>query len=233
MIELPDCSITEAHARGLRRAEDRWVEARQDRWQPQALPKRFGPRARAMHEHLLALYGEGRVLRKTVDKKSVRWFCVEHDAAGRYTLTIRTLDRRPGLSRRGYGGLPLEATPHAYERFIQSMKQHRTGWVGLLSEVFDCLYHAPGYEMDDDRSSAIAVKWLTHGFVKVGTSTGLAFVEVPERGNAILRTLVHAEALIGPNRLLWDTLVKSEQKVRFIRESRTHRPDPFVTPSMM
>ncbi len=83
MIELPDCSITEAHARGLRRAEDRWVEARQDRWQPQTLPRRFGPCARAMHEHLLALYGEGRVLRKTVDKKSVRWFCVEHDAAHR------------------------------------------------------------------------------------------------------------------------------------------------------
>jgi hypothetical protein len=233
MIELPDCSITEAHARGLRRAEDRWVEARQDRWNPLEQPRRFGPRVRAMHEDLLKVYGEGRVLQQRIGKKSVGWFCVEHDSAGRYTLTIRTLDRRPGLSRRGYGGLPLEATPHAYERFIQSMGQHRTGWVGLLSEVFDCLYRAPGYEMDDDRSSALAVRWLTHGFVKVGTSTGLAFVEVPDRGNAVLRTLVHAEALIGPNRLLWETLMKCDLKVRFIRESGTQRPDPFVTRSMM
>jgi hypothetical protein len=213
MIELPDCSITEAHARGLRRAEDRWVEARQDRWNPLEQPRRFGPRVRAMHEDLLKVYGEGRVLQQRIGKKSVGWFCVEHDSAGRYTLTIRTLDRRPGLSRRGHGRLPLEASAHAYERFIQAMGRMPCDWVSTLWAVLRHLDEALGYQLDTDLDGDEPFRWQRHGFAKVWFAGGLALVKVPEVGNAVLVTIIETSALIGPNRVLWYALRTSKLKV--------------------
>jgi hypothetical protein len=36
---------------------------------------------------------------------------------------------------------------------------------------------------------------------------------VPEVGNAVLVTIIETSALIGPNRVLWDTLSTSSTKV--------------------
>jgi len=54
-------------------------------------------------------------------------------------------------------------------------------------------------------------------------------VEVPEHGDAIMKTVIATDALIGPNRDLWDALGESDIKAR----SFTRRPviDWFEEPA--
>lgn len=205
MIDLPDCSVTETHARGLRRAEDRGVDQRLEHWRPHHKPRRFGPRVRQLHEQFMAIYGEGRLRREFGGKKSVMWFCIEHEADDRYRVAVRSLDRRPGRAQLSAGRLPLEATSHAYERFIQAMAR-----------------------FESDR-----FVWRCHGFTKIWLQSGLAFVEIPECGAAVLRTLVDADALIGPNRSLWEMLGTSEQKMRFVEREAFEYRDPFTAQSWL
>ena len=167
MIDLPDCSVTETHARGLRRAEDRWVERRRASWSLQHKPRRFGPRVRSLHQLYLNVYGEGRVRLKEETKKSAVWFCVEHDDDARYRLAVRRLERRPGRSVPGYGRLALEATPHAYERFIQAKARLANDWVDLLVEIFERLRAAPGFDRDAAAEGAQQVCWRRAGCVKL------------------------------------------------------------------
>jgi hypothetical protein len=56
-------------------------------------------------------------------------------------------------------------------------------------------------------------RWQRHGFAKVWFAGGLAFVKVPKVGTAVLVTIIETSALIGPNRVLWDTLSTSSTKV--------------------
>jgi hypothetical protein len=42
----------------------------------------------------------------------------------------------------------------------------------------------------------------------------LALVSVPDRGDAVIRTVVAADGLIGRNRLIWEELGASKEKVR-------------------
>jgi hypothetical protein len=233
MIDLPDCSVTETHARGLRRAEDRWVDQRLAHWRPHHKPRRFGPRVRQLHEQFMAIYGEGRLLREFDGKKSVLWFCIEHEADGRYRVAVRSLDRRPGRAQLSAGRLPIEATSHAYERFIQAMQRFDSDWVGTVMDVFKVICTTPGYEVDNQVANSDRTVWRSHGFTKIWLESGLAFVEIPERGAAVLRTLVDADALIGPNRVLWEALGKSEDKLQFVDREAFEYRDPFTAQSWL
>jgi hypothetical protein len=233
VIDLPDCNVTETHARGLRRAEDRWVNQRLAHWRPHHKPRRFGPRVRQLHEQFMAIYGEGRLRREFDGKKSVLWFCIEHESDGRYRVAVRSLDRRPGRSQLSSGRIPIEATSHSYERFIQAMVRFESDWISTLLDIFKVICDTPGYDRDMQVSDAGRFVWRSHGFTKVWIKSGLAFVEIPERGAAIVRTLVDADALIGPNRVLWKTLGKSETKLQFVDRDAFEYRDPFTAQSWL
>jgi hypothetical protein len=74
------------------------------------------------------------------------------------------------------------------------------------------LDEALGYELDTDLDSDEPFRWQRHGFAKVWFAGGLAFVKVPEVGNAVLVTIIETSALIGPNRVLWEALGKGPSR---------------------
>jgi hypothetical protein len=217
MIHLPDCSVTDTHARGLRRAEDRRVDERRTNWKIQRNPRRFGPRVRQTHADLLGQYGAGRVILTESSKKSAEWFVASRVTADLYRLLCYSIERTRHASPRKRSALPLVATGHCYERFIQGLLRGGVAWVGVMLETFENLLSIPDYK--DQKPSAYKV-WI---------AAGLVVVEVPESGDAIMKTVIAADALIGPNRDLWEALGKSE-----IRAQRfTRRPviDWFEEPA--
>ena len=230
MIHLPDCSVTDTHARGLRRAEDRRVDERRTNWKIQRNPRRFGPRVRQTHADLLALFGEGRVILAESSKKSAQWFVATHENDDLYHLVCFSIERCHHRSPRSKTSLPLVATGHCYERFIQGLLRHDREWVRLMTDTFEALITATDFESRPaTKDSPRCARWEVPGEYKVWLSQGLAIVEVPESGDAIMRTVVATDALIGPNRELWEALGKSE-----IRAQRfTRRPviDWFEEPA--
>jgi hypothetical protein len=179
----------------------------------------------------MATYGAGRLRREFDSKKSVMWFCVEHESDDVYRVTVWSLDRRPGHAQLSSGRLPIEATSHAYERFIQAMARFESDWISILLGVFNVIAKSPGFVAEDQLPDLGRFDWRAHGFAKVWLDSGLAFVEIPERGVAIVRTLVDRDALIGPHRTLWETLGSSEQKMRFVDREAFECRDPFSAES--
>lgn len=220
MIHLPDCSVTDTHARGLRRAEDRRVDERRTNWKIQRNPRRFGPRVRQTHADLLGQYGAGRVILTESSKKSAEWFVASRVSADLYRLLCYSIERTRHSAPRKRSALPLVATGHCYERFIQGLLRDGTEWVSVMLETFENLLSVPDYQ--SQKPSAYKV-WIL---------AGLVVVEVPETDDAIMKTVIAADALIGPNRELWEALGKSEIKAqRFTRrpvtdwfEEPTQRP---------
>lgn len=214
MIDLPECSISDTHARGLRRAEDRWADHRQSTWEPSRKPKRFGPRVRQMHEELLATHGAGRVVMAPLEKKSAMWLYVERDETGNYLLIGHRLVRKSGRVTSGAGRMPITATPHCYERFIQGFLRDGVEWVEIMTKTFEQVLTANSHHHEPGSPVFETARWVTPGNFKVWLRQGLAMVDVPEVGPVVMRTLVNADALIGPNRLLWEELAKDKTKAR-------------------
>jgi len=102
-----------------------------------------------------------------------------------------------------------------------------------LLDIFKVICSAPGYDINKQISDVERFVWRSHGFTKVWLKSGLAFVEIPERGAAVLRTLVDADALIGPNRILWEILSRSENKLQFVDREAFEYRDPFTAQSWL
>jgi hypothetical protein len=221
MIHLPDCSVTDTHARGLRRAEDRWVDRRAETWKAQRNPRRFGPRVRQMHNGLLSVFGAGRVALVEQSKRSAHWVIVTHAADGLYRLEACTIERSHRRLTRARVQLPLAATAHCYERFIQGMLRQDLEWARTLHDALGALLTATDYTTGDDPSGRTGEhRWRTPGDYKVWLPEGLAVVEVPASGQALMRTVIASEALIGPNRSLWEELGATDLGARrFVRRS--------------
>ena len=200
MIHLPDCSVTETHARGLRRAEDRWVDARRSTWKIQRNPRRFGPRVRQMHTDLLGQYGAGRVILTECSKKAAHWFVASRVSDDLYRLLGFSIERTHHAAPRTRSSLPLVSTGHCYERFIQGLLRHGSEWAGIMHGTFMSLLTAADCRGEQESPDA-ARKAHWHAPV-----------------DAIMKTVIAADALIGPNRDLWETLGKSGIKAeRFVR----------------
>ena len=219
MIHLPDCSVTDTHARGLRRAEDRWVDARRSTWKIQRNPRRFGPRVRQMYTDLLGQYGAGRVILTECSKKSAHWFVASRVSDDLYRLLRFSIERTHHAAPRTRSSLPLVSTGHCYERFIQGLLRHGSDWAGIMHGTFMSLLTAADCRGEQESPNAAKkAHWHAPGDYKVWLPQGLVVVEVPEYGDAIMKTVIAAFALIGPNRDLWETLGTSEIKAeRFVR----------------
>lgn len=217
MISLPDCTITPTHARGLRRQHDRWVTRRLGSWDPPDMPRRFGPRVRAEHAQLCALFGADHVRRVDYDKRRTHLYFADSAAKGLYRLYASTVERRPdGVSGRCLE-FPVAATGHAYERVIQGLA--RTGYhlIDVLHDVMTALLRDVGVQHEASEWADGRPTWAQPGTARIWLPSGLALVVVPEKGDAMVRTVVAASALIGPNRTLWETLDRSENRVSFKR----------------
>lgn len=215
MIHLPDCSVTDTHARGLRRAEDRWVDRRTATWKLQRDPRRFGPRVRQTHATLLSVYGAGRVALIEQSKKAAQWAVVIHDDDGLYRLDACTIERTHHRAPRQRARLPLAATAHCYERFIQGMLRQDLEWARTLYNAFAALLTATDFTLEP-ATEAVShrQRWRRPGDYKVWLPEGIAVVEVPETGVALMRTIIASAALIGPNRALWDDLGTAAVRAR-------------------
>jgi hypothetical protein len=217
MINLPDCTISPTHARGLRRQHDRWVAHKFAIWNPPGMPGRFGPRVRAEEAELCALFGADHVLRVDCGKKETHLFFVDRDAQDLYRLHITMLKRQPARVSGRRGRLPVAATAHAYERVIQGFARAGYDLVDVLHDVMGTLFRDVGHEgvpsaPEDERNV-----WTRAGNARVWLTQGLAIVVVPERGEAVIRTVIAADGLIGKNRQLWEAMGKSGSKVSFQR----------------
>ncbi len=215
MIHLPDCSVSDTHARGLRRAEDRQIDRRRSNWETQRSPRRFGPRVRQTHADLLAVYGEGRVILAESTKKSALWLVASHERDDLYHLVYFSIERAHHRLMRSKKQLPLAATGHCYERFIQGLLRHDLDWVCLMTNTFEALIAATDFERGPaTQDSHEHVRWHAPAAYKVWVPQGLVIVEVPEHGDAVMKTVIATDALIGPNRDLWDVLGESDIKAR-------------------
>jgi len=230
MIHLPDCSVTDTHARGLRRAEDRRVGVRQTTWKSPRNPRRFGPRVRQTHADLIAVHGPGRVICAESTKRSALWFVVNGGGDSFYRLESIMMEREYHRAARSKARLPWVATAHCYERFIQGLLRHDLEWARIMYEAFTSLMSTTDFESDppttDPRDT---YRWQKPGAYKVWLEHGLAVVEVPETGDAIMLTLIASGALIGPNRELWEYLGNSDFKAR--RFTRRPVSDWFEEPA--
>lgn len=226
MIHLPDCSVTDTHARGLRRAEDRSVDQRRNNWKSERNPRRFGPRMRQMHADLLGQYGAGRVILAGSSKKSAEWFVASRVAEDLYQLLFFSIERTRHASPRSRRALPLVATGHCYERFIQGLLREGVDWVALMFNTFGGLLTATDHELDPASAEPRRTRrWRTPGDYKVWVPQGLVIVEVPESGDAVMKTVIATDALIGLNRTLWESL--GESKIRAHQFTRRAVPDWF------
>ena len=214
MIALPDCTITPNHARGLRREDDRWVENRTDPWQAGGCPKRFGPRTRAEEARLRAVHGPDRVIRAAADKRRCYLMYVVRETTGLYRLLITAIEKRPDRAVSMDGQLPVVATPHAVERMIQVLMPTGATMISTVHGVFDALNTGIGYRRVDSNPPGEEMVWTRSGNARVWLPKGLALVSVPDRGDAVIRTVVAADGLIGRNRLIWEELGASKEKVR-------------------
>jgi hypothetical protein len=113
------------------------------------------------------------------------------------------------------------------------MARFESDWISTLLDIFKVICSAPGYDINKQISDVERFVWRSHGFTKVWLKSGLAFVEIPERGAAVLRTLVDADALIGPNRILWEILSRSENKLQFVDREAFEYRDPFTAQSWL
>jgi len=230
MIHLPDCSVTDTHARGLRRAEDRRLDERRTNWKTQRNPRRFGPRVKQTHADLLGQYGVGRVILTDSSKKSAEWCVASRVTEDLYRLLSFSIERtRQGTLRRRLA-LPLVATGHCYERFIQGLLRHGLEWAGIMFDTFANLLTAVDYEIEPAAPERPETRrWSMPGAYKVWVPQGLVVVEVPEIGDAIMKTVISTDALIGPNRDLWESLGNSE--IRAQRFTRRPVSDWFEEPA--
>ena len=222
MIHLPDCSVTDTHARGLRRAEDNWVSNRRTNWTSQRNPRRFGPRVRQTFADLLGQYGVGRVVLTEATKKSAQWFVASQVGDDRYRLVSFSIERTHHAAPRSRTALPLVATGHCYERFIQGWLRDGSEWARVMHDTFDGVLTAVNFAVEASRDAPRVPMWREFGDYKVWLPQGLAVVEVPESGDAVMRTVIATDSLIGPNRELWESLGQSSVKAkRFTRRSGT------------
>jgi hypothetical protein len=220
MINLPDCTISPTHARGLRRQHDRWVAHKFAIWNPPGMPRRFGPRVRAEEAELRALFGADHVLRADLGKKETHLFLVDRDEHDLYRLHVTILKRCPDRVSGRRGRLPVAATAHAYERTIQGFARAGYGLVDVLHSVMLTLFRDVGYERAPTAPEEEQDVWKRAGNARVWLPQGLAIVVVPERGDAVIRTVIPAVGLIGKNRELWETMGKGGSKVSFQRAAR-------------
>jgi len=216
MIALPDCTITANHARGLRREDDRWVENRADPWQGRGCPKRFGPRTRAEEARLRAVHGPDRVIRAARDKRRCYLMYVVRETTGLYRLLITVIEKRPDRAISMDGQLPVVATPHAVERMTQVLMPTGATMISTVHGVFDALNTGVGYRRVEGNPPDEQMVWTQSGNARVWLPKGLAFVSVPDRGDAVIRTVVAADGLIGRNRLIWEELGVIKAQVRLL-----------------
>ena len=106
----------------------------------------------------------------------------------------------------------FETFAHTYIR--RSVRMRRT-----MHDTFMSLLTAADCRGEQESPDAEKkAHWHAPGDYKVWLPQGLVVVEVPEYGDAIMKTVIAADALIGPNRDLWETLGKSGIKAeRFVR----------------
>lgn len=214
MIVLPECTITPNHARGLRREDDRWVANRTDPLKGGSWPGRFGPRTRAEEKRLRALVGSDRVVRAYNDKRRCDLMYVVRETSGLYRLLITVIEKRPDRILSTDGQLPVVATPHAVERMIQVLMPTGATMISTIHGVFDALNTRVGYRRVESNPPDEQMVWTRSGNARVWLPNGLAFVSVPCRGDAIIRTVVAADGLDGHNRLIWEELGANKEKVK-------------------
>lgn len=214
MIALPDCTITPNHARGLRREDDRWVANRTDPWKAGGCPGRFGPRTRAEEARLRAVYGSDRVIRAADEKRCCHLMYVVRETTGLYRLLITVIEKRPDRVVSTDGQLPVVATPHAVERMIQVLMPAGATMISTVYGVFDALNTGVGYRRVEDNPPDEQMVWTQSGNARVWLPEGLALVSVPDRGDAVIRTVVAAAGLDGKNRQIWEELGADKQRVR-------------------
>jgi hypothetical protein len=89
----------------------------------------------------------------------------------------------------------------------------------VMMKAYDSLLSAVPLELGPDEA-----RWAESGDLKVWLPQGLAVLRVPEHGAAIMRTLIATDALIGPNRELWDELSRGEKKGRFVSHFEAQVP---------
>ena len=214
MIVLPECTITPNHARGLRRADDSWVANRTDPLKGGSWPGRFGPRTRAEEERLRTVHGPDRVVRAFDGKRRCHLMYVVRETIGLYRLLVTVIEKRPDRVVSTDGQLPVVATPHAVERMIQVLMPTGATMISTVYGVFDALQTGVGYRRVADNPPDEQMVWTRSGNARVWLPEGLALVSVPDRGDAVIRTVVAADGLDGYNRLVWEELGANKEKVR-------------------
>jgi len=214
-----DTILTLSHARGLRRAADRWVNERVQRTgKNNGGPRRFGPRVRAESEWLRGMFGE-RVRLLGIRKRIARWAVTFPDADGAYRLHVRILRRTDHRVNADLDPTGLVATPHFVERALQSQARGVGLLIELLWDAWTALTSSPLVAAADH--SAVD----TSRTISIALPTCLIRADRRPTGEFVLRTVIAEPCLDYEHRLEWLALRHEQPPVEYSELDRSPSSD--------
>ena len=155
------CSITLAHAAGIRKALDRDLEQRLQSFIAPALSPKYQIRIRQVRQQLLATFGGVMSAELSPNKNSAGWVFVlksEHDCYGLHLVTLKKT--RYGVISQTTK-LPIIATAHFVERLIQQAGGRLFSLANTMAEAFCQMRRIERTESGDEPSScgiAVAIE---------------------------------------------------------------------------
>jgi hypothetical protein len=205
-IHTPDdLVITESMARGHRRVHENSVIEKIRRLTPRSLPKRFGPHVRAMVGILKSIYGEQHLVQVNSEKREASFIVIEHvKDLDHYIAHIFGFFKRGGAIQDATIRLPFKFTSHFVERHIQLKSTHHQDYIASIARDLFLEFQSE-HEMvkSSDPESGKEAVWKRTGPFGLATKTLLILGQVPKRGDAIVKTVIHKTKLEEKNRELW------------------------------
>jgi hypothetical protein len=205
-IHTPDdLVITESMARGHRRAHENSVIERMHRLLPRNLPQRFGPYVRAMTSIFKSVFGEQHLVQVSCGKKEASFIAVEHLKELDYYIAILFgFFKKGGSVQSASFLLPFKFTGHFIERYVQLKAARQQDFIASIAKDLFLEFQSE-HEMvkSSDPESGKEAVWKRTGPFGLATKTLLILGQVPKRGDAIVKTVIHKTKLEEKNRELW------------------------------